>query len=113
MYAEEVIYADMLMPEAVEIIIMALCSDYFRRMSVIESGMATYRIIMEYRFLNHRIYNAVEEIVGKRDAIAFIKDIGKGTGYAKSDIITLSERNYKIMKKEVKLNIAKRLSLYE
>ena len=111
MYAEEITYA--IMPEAIEIIIMALCSDYFRRNSVIESQSATYRVIMEYRFLNHRIYNAAAEIAGERDAVGFIRDIGCGNGYAKSSLSNLTERVYKMRKKEVKYNIAKRLSLFE
>lgn len=113
MHTQEIDYTYQILPEPIELIIMALCSDYLRRHSVIEKSSSTYRIIMEYRFLNYRIYNAAVEIVGTRYALHFIDDIGRGTGYAKNQHIHLSERIYKMRKTQVKINIAKRLSLYE
>jgi len=41
----------------------------------------------------------------------YIQDIGGNTGYASSDAFHISERTYKRRKKEVKHNIARRLSL--
>nr|MBE6545652.1 hypothetical protein [Oscillospiraceae bacterium] len=102
-----------MMPIAIEFAIMALCADYPRRAEVIESKNATYRIIMEYRFLNYRMLGAAVEIAGTRDALLFIKEIGSGVGYAASELWSLSESIYKDRKREVKRNIARRLCLYE
>ena len=103
-------YNEMTMPKGVEALVNALCADYFRRSQVISERTAPYNVIMEYRFLNYRIMNAALEIVGARDALAIISDIGKRRGYAKSDSL-LSEKTYKSQKTAVKHNIARRLSL--
>ena len=102
---------ELLMPPELEAIICALCADYFRRAEIISRKAAPYNVIMEYRFLNYRIMNAAIEIAGSRDALFFIKDIGENVGYAASDLFVLSEAVYKERKKEVRDNIAKRLSL--
>ena len=104
-------YDEILIPEALDDIVVALCADYSRRAEVITSRNAPYNVIMEYRFLNYRIMNAAMEIAGSRDALFFIKDIGQDIGYAASDLYVLSEKIYKERKREVKINIAKRLSL--
>lgn len=100
------------LPWEIEIVVKGLCADYRRRCAVIEARGASYKVIMEYRFLNYRIFNAAIEIVGEREALSFIEEIGNGDGYAKSNS-HLSESVYKKRKKEVKFNIAKRLLLYE
>ncbi len=99
------------MPAELETLIVALCRDYPRRAEVIKSRGAPYNVIMEYRFLNYRIMNAAIEIAGSRDALYFIYDIGQDIGYASSDLWVLSEVLYKQRKKEVRDNIARRLSL--
>ena len=99
------------MPKGVDNIVRSLCADYFRRSSVIAERSAPYTVIMEYRFLNYRIMNATLEIVGSRDALAIISDIGKNRGYAKSESL-FSEKTYKKQKDAVKRNIARRLSLW-
>ncbi len=99
------------MPSGLERVVVALCADYFRRAEVIRDRDAPYNVIMEYRFLNCRIMNAAIEAAGPRDAEGFINDIGMDIGYAKSSLWTLSERAYKQRKREVKLGIARRLSL--
>lgn len=104
-------YDEILMPPELEAIICALCADYTRRADIISRKAAPYNVIMEYRFLNYRIMNAAIEIAGSRDALFFIKDIGCDIGYAQSDLWVLSESVYKERKKEVRDNIAKRLSL--
>lgn len=105
-------YDEILMPEGVERLVTAICADYFRRAEVIGNRSAPYNVIMEYRFLNYRIMNAAVEIAGPRDALGFIKDIGMDIGYAASELWILSERAYKTRKKEVRDNIARRLSLW-
>ena len=102
---------ELLIPEELEQILIALCADYTRREEIIRRKDAPYNVIMEYRFLNYRIMNATIEIAGSRDAIYFIKDIGGNIGYSESDLWVLSEVVYKERKREVKLNILKRLSL--
>lgn len=104
-------YDELLMPTELETLIIALCADYLRRAEIISRRQAPYNVIMEYRFLNYRIMNAAVEIVGSRDALFFIYDIGNNIGYAASDLYALSESVYKMRKKEVRDNIARRLSL--
>ena len=104
-------YNEVIMPYELDALIIALCADYPRRSEVILGRTAPYNVIMEYRFLNYRIMNAAMEIAGTRDAIFFINDIGRNVGYADSDLWVLSEACYKQRKKDVKDNIAKRLSL--
>ena len=104
-------YDEIVIPEGLDAVIVSLCADYFRRADVIGKRTAPYNVIMEYRFLNYRMMNAAVEIAGPRDASAFIRDIGKNIGYTESDLYLLSERAYKIRKREVKYNIARRLSL--
>lgn len=104
-------YDEALMPTELDALIIALCADYPRRAEVISSRNAPYNVIMEYRFLNYRIMNAAMEIAGSRDALYFIYDIGRNNGYTSSDLFILSETVYKERKKEVKENIARRLSL--
>ena len=104
-------YDDVVMPGELDSLVVAYCADYTRRADVISKKNAPYNVIMEYRFLNYRIMNAAMEIAGSRDALFFIKDIGQDIGYAASDLYVLSEKIYKERKREVKINIAKRLSL--
>lgn len=104
-------YDEILMPLGLDKIIIALCADYLRRSIVISDRTAPYNVIMEYRFLNYRMMNAAIEIAGSRDAALFIYDIGNNIGYAESELFSLSEKVYKERKKEVKENIARRLSL--
>ena len=99
------------MSPTLEEIIKAYCADFERRARVITEKNAPYNVIMEYRFLNYRIFCAASEAGGYRNALGFIRDIGSGTGYAKSQLSAMSESVYKIRKREVKLNIARRLSL--
>lgn len=104
-------YDELLIPDGIEAIVISLCADYSRRAEVIVGRNAPYNVIMEYRFLNYRIMNAAVEMAGTRDALSFINDIGNNIGYSDSELWTLSERVYKLRKREVKYNIAKRLSL--
>ena len=105
-------YDDAVMCDSLDGLIAAICADYCRRAEVIENKSAPYNVLMEYRYLNYRILSAAIEVLGSRDAYEFIKDIGSGRGYVKSRLCTLSESVYKRRKKEVKHNIAKRLSLF-
>ena len=102
---------ELLIPVGLDKIIIALCADYLRRSMVITDRTAPYNVIIEYRFLNYRMMNAAIEIAGSRDAALFIYDIGNNVGYAESELFALSEKVYKERKKEVKENIARRLSL--
>jgi hypothetical protein len=102
---------DIIMNEGLERIIKSLCADYSRRATIIQCKNAPFNVIMEYRFLNYRIMDAAIEIAGPRDAREFIRDIGEEIGYASTDLWLLPENEYKKRKKQIKNNIAKRLSL--
>lgn len=100
-------------PESVDRLAAALCADYFRRERVIRAGDAPLRVRMEYEYLNRRILAAARELCeGEEDALGYIEEIGEKRGYAKSRF-TVSEKTYKIKKREVKLNILRRLYLLE
>ena len=102
---------ELLIPKELDNLLIAICADYLRRAEVISSRSAPYNVVMEYRFMNYRIMNAAVEIAGSRDALVFIYDIGNDVGYTSSSLTVLSEKLYKKRKKEVKENIARRLSL--
>lgn len=105
-------YDESVMCKSLENLIKAMCADFGRRALVIEERSAPYNVIMEYRFLNYRILEAAIEVSGSRDAREYISDIGLGIGYANSALNVLSEHTYKTRKKEIKRNIARRLSLF-
>ena len=105
-------YDESVMCVSLEKLIQAICADYGRRATVLEERCAPYNVLMEYRFLNYRVLAAAIEISGSRDASVFINDIGQGIGYANSAITSLTESVYKSRKREVKKNIARRLSLF-
>lgn len=98
-----------LVPE-IDSVVVALCADYARRAEIISYGCATHRVEMEYKYLNHKIYEAVAEIVGEESAMSAIKDIGDKKGYAKSDM-DISETTYKKRKQAMKHAIARKLLL--
>ena len=52
------------------------------------------------------------EVVG-RDYEIYIRERGDGRGYARSAVIDVSESSYKRLKREVKINIAKKLHLMD
>ena len=93
-------------------LVVAVCKDYFDRKNAIKSGNCTKRTIMEYEYINERISTAAMEIVG-RDFEIYIREIGDGRGYARSAVIDVSESSYKRFKREVKINIAKKLHLMD
>ncbi len=100
-------------PESADALAAALCADYFRRERAIETGEAPLRVRMEYEYLNRKIYTAARELCeGADDALGYIEEIGARRGYAKSRF-TVSEKTYKVKKREVKLNILRRLFLLE
>ena len=101
---------EILIPRTLDAVIIALCADYVRRAKAIEEGKIPFNVTMEYRFLNYRILNAAMEASGERDALKFVNEIGNRRGYVDSETY-LSESVYKNRKREVKENIAKKLSL--
>ena len=103
-------YNEILMPKTLDALVVALCADYSRRAEAIDLRELPFNVIMEYRFLNYRIITAAMEIAGERDALTFVSEIGGRHGYVNSGTY-LSESVYKTRKKEIKQNIAKKLSL--
>ncbi len=101
---------EILIPKTLDAVIIALCADYARRALEIEKRDIPFNVTMEYRFLNYRIINAAMEVAGERDALTFVSEIGSKIGYTASSTY-LSETVYKNRKREVKENIAKKLSL--
>lgn len=92
-------------------LVTAMCADYDRRCKDIRGGKVALRVEMEYKYMNHRIYEGAAEIVGSEYALLYINEIGGRVGYAKSDHPASCEASYKNEKREVKLNIARKLHL--
>ena len=101
--------SDMKYTDTLDNLIIAFCKDYSRRESAIRECAHSRRTIMEYKYLNARLREAACEIVGE-DGDAYINEIGGKIGYANSSV-NVSESTYKQLKKEVKVNIAKKLHL--
>ena len=99
------------LPLTLERLITAICADYERRCEEIVGGRVNVRVEMEYKYMNHRIFEGAAEIVGSELASAYINEIGSRTGYVNSRDPSSSEGRYKSDKKEVKLNIARKLHL--
>lgn len=92
-------------------LIVAFCADYDRRKLAIELRSVSTRTEMEYKYLNHRIFEGAAEIVGAAYAELYIYEIGSGVGYANSRHPASSESTYKREKQEVKHRIAEKLHL--
>lgn len=92
-------------------LVVALCTDYARREEIILGRMAERRVDNELRYINFKMFDAAAEIVGESRAETFIREIGKGIGYANATELYISEGTYKNWKASVKENIAKRLYL--
>ena len=90
-------------------LIVAICRDYPRRKDAVIENRCSARCAMEYRYLNSGILRAAIEVAGETDGETYIYEIGEKIGYAYSRIDNVSESTYKKIKKEVKLNIARKL----
>ena len=98
--------------DSLDLVVIALCLDYWRRDKIIRERSAERRTDTEFRYLNFYIYDAAAEIVGEGLAEIFIKEIGEKIGYANSAAFDhMSEATYKIRKKRVKDRIAEKLHL--
>ena len=97
--------------KSLDVLISALCRDYERRQKIIEASGATKRTLIEFRYLNFKIMDAVLEIVEEKEAELYIYEIGNNVGYAKSEAQGISEIAYKKLKRTIKDNIARRLHL--
>ncbi len=98
--------------DTLDVLVVAFCRDYFSRREIISSGECSRRTRMEYEYVNRRIEEAAREVVGE-DYEIYIKEIGTGRGYAKSEALYTSETSYKKFKRAVKLNIARKLHLLD
>ena len=98
--------------DTLDALVVAFCRDYFHRKHAIEDGKCSPRTRMEYEYINRRIAEAAREVVGT-DYEIYIKEIADGAGYARSSVECISESSYKTYKKEVKVNIAKKLHLLD
>ena len=99
--------------KGIDRIVVALCADYARRERAIADGSVTRRTEIEYKYLNYKILDAAREAVGDGEAMLLIREIGSGTGYAKSADEYISETTYKLHKAIVKHSIAKALHLVD
>lgn len=98
--------------DTLDLIVIAFCKDYMYRKEAIADEKVSKRTRMEFEYINGRIADAAREVVGDNFEI-YIKEIGAATGYAKSGIHDVCECTYKTYKKEVKVNIAKKLHLLD
>jgi hypothetical protein len=94
-----------------DVLVRALCLDYSRRERAISEKSVSHRTDTEFRYYNFKIFDAAAEVVGEMDAELYIKEIGEKCGYAKSEFFIISEGTYKLRKRAVMDNIAKKLHL--
>ena len=99
--------------KSLDMLVSALCRDFERRAELASNPETSHRVDIELRYLNAKMIDAATEVVGDRLSERFIIEIGSGIGFAKSEIDDMSESTYKLYKKRVKENIAKRLYLTE
>ncbi|MBP3308547.1 MAG: hypothetical protein J6L90_03810 [Clostridia bacterium] len=92
-------------------LVEALCKDYGRRQALMRGEATSRRVKNELVYLNMRLFEAAGEIVGGNLAEAFIRDIGEGIGYGRTELSFFSETEYKTQKRLCVQNIAKRLFL--
>lgn len=98
--------------DTLDMVITALCADYFRRDEEIRARRLPPRILMEYSYINNRIYEAAASVSIQR-ADTYIREIGERTGYTKSALADMMcERMYKEEKKRVRDGIKVRLHLW-
>ncbi len=97
--------------DTLDALIVALCRDFGRRESEIEARNMSYRTLVEYAYINHKIREAAREIAGDIYYRAFIDEIGDRRGYVFSHTDNICESTYKKYKKEIKNNIARKLHL--
>ncbi len=95
----------------IDAVVVALCADYRRRAEVIRAKSASYRVDMEYRYLNFNIMDAVLGLCDEWEALTLIDEIGGEVGYAKSRLEHYSELSYKTLKRRAKDSIAAALHL--
>ena len=93
-------------------LVVALCCDLERRERAIAERRVSHRTEMEYRYINHRMMEAAEEICGDRARI-YIEEVALRTGYASSSVDNASEVTYKLRKQAMKQNIARYLHLLD
>ena len=96
-----------------EAVVVALCRDYKRRKSALARGELSRRVLMEYSYINKRIFEGAGEIVGAPLSEIFIEDIGNKRGYASSSVAMMSESTYKRYKAAAVWNIARKLHYIE
>ena len=98
--------------ETLDMLIVAFCRDFEAREDAIRLKSCQRRTIMEYEYINRRIAHASREIVGD-DYNIYIYEIGQRIGYANSSVGDISETDYKIKKRLVKMNIARKMHLLD
>lgn len=96
-----------------EAIVAAICADYDRRESCVQTGSVSTRTRMEYIYLNAKVFDAACEQVGMASAALYIREIGAGVGYAHSAVENISEGTYKANKSELVRGIARKLHLMD
>ena len=99
------------LPQAVNRILSALCSDYDRRHEVLCKMEARREVLQQYVEWNTAIDCALEEECEESIREEMRRDIGAGRGLAHSRIACLDERGYARRKLNVKLAIAKKIRL--
>ena len=101
------------LPRGLDTLLAGLCMDFFRREEALRAGTASFRVRMEYEYLNVRIFEAAcEECHDGEEARLYIEEIGEKIGYASSRA-ACSETTYKQKKQRIRRNILKKLHLLD
>ena len=98
--------------EALDFLIIAFCRGFDARERAIDEKSCSRRTVMEYEYINRRLVDASREIVGD-DYLIYIYEIGEKIGYAHSRVSDICETDYKMKKKQVKMNMARKMHLLD
>jgi len=96
-----------------EKLVDALCAGFQSRAETLQHMAATRRTLMEFAYLNTKIWEAAMEVTASEDeSLVFIREIGNKIGYVKTELC-YSESSYKQKKSEIRKSILKKLHLWE
>ncbi len=96
-----------------ELLVDALCAGFDGRAETLRRCAASRRTLMEYAYLNGKIWEAAMEVTAnEKESLLFISEIGSRTGYVKSGLC-YGESAYKEKKSAIRKGILLKLHLFE
>lgn len=92
--------------------VASLCNDYDRRVHELALRKKPEAVLKHYAYLNAAIDDALGEVCEESIREPMRRDIGLMRGHRMSPIYYISEKTYKLRKRNAKLRIAEKLHLF-